>query len=304
MHSLVDLAPEVAEALQNGQAVVALESTIIAHGMPYPENLETAQRLEQLIREGGAVPATIAILGGRIKVGLEEEDLLFLAQSPEVVKASRRDLGWLLSTRQHAATTVAATMIGAKLAGIRMFATGGIGGVHRKAQETFDISADLQELARTPVGVVSAGVKSILDIPLTLEYLETMGVPVVGVGTREFPAFYTRESGSQAPFALSSSAEIAAMMHTHWQLELGSGILIANPIPEAFSMPAAEIEAVIETALQEAEERQITGKEVTPFLLNRIKELTAGNSLFSNIRLVENNARLAAEIAVALAKLS
>ncbi|MEM6807395.1 MAG: pseudouridine-5'-phosphate glycosidase, partial [Bacteroidota bacterium] len=275
----------------------------IAHGMPYPQNKETALKLEAIIREQGAVPATIAILGGRIKIGLDDEKLEYLAKAPEVVKASRRDLSYLISQKKDAATTVAATMIGAKLAGIKVFATGGVGGVHRKAQESFDISADLQELANTQVAVISAGVKSILDIPLTLEYLETYGVPVIGVGTQEFPAFYTRESGSKCPISLDNTREIADLLHTHWNLGFKSGALIANPIPSEYSMDKAEIEKVIEQAIEEAEEHGIGGKELTPYLLNRIKELTAGSSLFSNIQLVQNNAKIAAQIAVHLSQL-
>lgn len=303
MKSYLDYSTEVQEALAAGKAIVALESTIIAHGMPYPENKETALKLEAIIREEGAVPATIAILGGRIKIGLNAEELEYLAKAPDVVKASRRDISYLISQKKDAATTVAATMIGTSLAGIKIFATGGVGGVHRKAQESFDISADLQELANTQVAVVSAGVKSILDIPLTLEYLETYGVPVIGVGTKEFPAFYTRESGSKCPISLDKSPEIADLLHTHWNLGFKSGALIANPIPLEYSMDKDEIEGVIETAIQEAEEHEIGGKELTPYLLNRIKELTAGNSLFSNIQLVQNNAKVAAQIAVELSQL-
>ncbi len=299
----LDYTPEIQQALKNGAPVVALESTIIAHGMPYPENRDTALELEAIIREVGAIPATIAIIGGRIKIGLGAEELEYLARHPEVHKASRRDFALILSKGESAATTVAATMIAAHLAGIRIFATGGIGGVHRGAEENFDISADLQELAKTPVAVVSAGAKAILDLPLTLEYLETMGVPVIGIGTDEFPAFYTRNSGLAAPYRLDAPGEIAQMLHTQWTMGFPQGVLLANPIPEAYSMNPMLINTVIEKALIEAEEQKITGKQVTPFLLSRIKDLTSGDSLFSNIQLVKNNAKLAAEVAVAFADL-
>ncbi len=299
----IDISPAVQQAFEERKAVVALESTIIAHGMPYPENKDTALKLESIIRSKGAEPATIAILQGRIKVGLTSEELEYLATEPQVAKASRRDIAFLVSQKKDAATTVAATMIGAQLAGIKFFATGGVGGVHRKAQETFDISADLQELAHTSVAVVSAGVKSILDIPLTLEYLETYGVPVIGVNTDEFPAFYTRTSGSKTPINLQSTQDIARLLYTHWDLGFTSGALIANPIPEAYSMDKEEIDKIIDRAIQEADQAGIQGKELTPFLLNRIKELTEGNSLFSNIQLVYNNAAVAAEIAVSYKKL-
>lgn len=302
LRSYLDFSPEVAEALDAQKPIVALESTIIAHGMPYPENKETALQLESIIRSKGAIPATIALLNGRVKIGLTAQELEHLATAPDVVKASRRDIAYLISQKKDAATTVAATMICANMAQIRMFATGGVGGVHRKAQETFDISADLQELAQTRVAVVSAGVKSILDIPLTLEYLETHGVPVIGVGTQEFPAFYTRTSGSKTPLSLETSKEIAELLFTQWDLGFKSGALIANPIPEAYSMDKEEIDKIIDKAIQEADENRIKGKELTPFLLNRIKELTEGSSLFSNIQLVYNNASVAAEIAVELNK--
>lgn len=302
-NSYIDYSPEVADALQQGRPLVALESTIIAHGMPYPENKATALKLESIIREKGAVPATIAILKGRIKVGLTADELEYLATEPQVAKASRRDIPYLISQKKDAATTVAATMICADMANIRLFATGGVGGVHRKAQETFDISADLQELAQTRVAVVSAGVKSILDIPLTLEYLETKGVPVVGVNTDEFPAFYTRESGSKTPLSLKNTQQIAELLYTQWDLGFQAGALIANPIPEAYSMNKVDIDLIIDQAIEESEQKGISGKDLTPFLLNRIKELTEGNSLFSNIQLVYNNAAIASEIAVALSKI-
>ncbi|MEO0473937.1 MAG: pseudouridine-5'-phosphate glycosidase [Bacteroidota bacterium] len=302
-HHLIDFSPEVAEAIADQKPLVALESTIIAHGMPYPENRDTARKVEEIIRSEGAVPATMAIFDGRIKAGLDADDLERLATSPDIQKASRRDFPILLGKKQSAATTVAATMICADLAGIRIFATGGIGGVHREAQQTFDISADLQELARTNVAVVSAGAKSILDLNLTLEYLETMGVPVIGVGTDEFPAFYTRHSGLDVPSRIDHPAEIAASLFHKWDLGLDGGALIANPIPVEYSMDPAKIEAVIQTAIQSANRESISGKALTPYLLGKIKDLTEGNSLFSNIQLVYNNARLAAQISVAYKQL-
>jgi pseudouridine-5'-phosphate glycosidase len=297
LQSHTDIAPEVAAALAAGKPVVALESTIIAHGMPYPENVETAKALEAIIREEGAVPATLAIIHGRIKIGLTDEELYILATDGNIAKASRRDLAFYVSQGKHAATTVAATMILAHIGGIKIFATGGIGGVHRGASETFDVSADLTELARTPVAVVSAGAKAILDLGLTLEYLETQGVPVVGVETDEFPAFFSRESGFKVPMRLDEAAEIAAMLDTHWGMGLNSGVLIANPIPEADSLSKDVIMPAIEQALAEAESQGIKGKGTTPFLLARVKALTEGVSLVSNIALVKNNARLAARVA-------
>ena len=298
----LDYSPAVQQALANRQAVVALESTIIAHGMPYPENVATANQLEALIQAEGAVPATIAVLKGRIKIGLQEEELEYLGKHPEVMKASRRDLAYVLSLGKSAATTVATTMLLAARAGIRVFATGGIGGVHRGAETTFDISADLQELARTPVAVVSAGAKAILDLGLTLEYLETMGVPVIGVGTQEFPAFYSRESGFKVPLQVDQTDDIARLMHQHWALPHSGGILLANPIPEQYAMDSDLVEESIQQALFEAKAQTIAGKHLTPFLLRRIKELTAGQSLFSNIELVKNNARLAAKVAGAYSR--
>ncbi len=297
---MIDFSPAVRTAKSEGRPLVALESTIVAHGMPYPQNVETARILEAIIREEGAEPATLAVIEGRIKVGLDEETLDLLGQSPEVMKASRRDVAFAISQGKSAATTVATTMILAQMAGIRVFATGGIGGVHRGATETFDISADLQELAQTQVAVVSAGAKAILDLGLTLEYLETMGVPVIGYGTDVFPAFYTRTSPFKAPMRLDTPEDIAALLKTHWDLELKSGALIANPIPEEYSMAPGAIEETIQQAIAEADSKGIGGKELTPFLLKRIKELTEGQSLFSNIELVKNNARLAAQVAVAL----
>ncbi|MEM9987489.1 MAG: pseudouridine-5'-phosphate glycosidase, partial [Bacteroidota bacterium] len=285
----LDFSPAVQRALADRQALVALESTIIAHGMPYPENVATARQLEALIRAEGAIPATIAVLKGRVKIGLREDELEYLGKHPEVMKASRRDLAYVLSLGKSAATTVATTMLLAAQAGIKVFATGGIGGVHREAEKTFDISADLQELARTPVAVVSAGAKAILDLGLTLEYLETMGVPVIGVGTQEFPAFYSRESGFKAPLQVDRAEDIARLMHQHWSLPHAGGILLANPIPEQYSMNRELIEESIQQALAEAKVDAVAGKHLTPFLLSRIKELTAGQSLFSNIELVKHN---------------
>ncbi len=296
----LDYSTEITEAKKTGQPIVALESTIIAHGMPYPQNLETAQRVEQLIRDEGAVPATMAILHGRVKAGLDTDDLHYLATAKGIAKASRRDLPILMAQGKSAATTVAATMICAQMAGVRIFATGGIGGVHRGGADTFDISADLQELARTSVAVVSAGAKAILDLELTLEYLETHGVPVIGVGTDDFPAFYSRSSGIAAPYRLDTPAEIAAMLRMKWEMGLEGGALIANPIPEAASLPREQIQQVIDQSIQEAESQGIKGKKLTPFLLARIAEISAGKSLVSNIELVYHNARLAAKIACAM----
>jgi len=300
--SFMDVEPEVLNAIEKGLPVVALESTIISHGMPYPQNLKMAQDVEDEIRKGGAVPATIAILNGRIKIGLSETDLLLLATAPDVVKTSRRDLPYIIANGKHGATTVATTMILAELAGIKVFVTGGIGGVHRGAQESFDISADLQELANTNVLVVCAGAKSILDIGLTLEYLETYGVPVLGYQTALFPAFYTRESGYKVDYSVENAKEVASIAKTKWTLDLKGGIVLANPIPESYEMPHAVINQAIELALKEAVHEGIKGKDSTPFLLKRVKELTGGDSLESNIQLVLNNARVGAEVAVELAK--
>jgi len=301
MHqSFLDISPSVQQALDRQQPVVALESTIIAHGMPYPQNVQTAQMVEQIVNDAGATPATIAILGGRIKIGLSLTEIEMLGKKGQaVIKVSRRDFPYIVSQGLDGATTVASTMMAAAMAGIPIFATGGIGGVHRGATTTMDVSADLQELANTPVAVISAGVKSILDIGLTLEYLETHGVPVLGFQTEEFPAFYTRRSGFQVDYKMNTVTEIAQLMQTKWQLGLSGGLIIANPIPEKFQMDERVISRVIQQAVQEAETRQIKGKEMTPFLLARIKEITGGESLESNIQLVCNNARLAAELAVA-----
>ena len=300
MHSFLLFSPEVAAARTAGKAVVALESTIISHGMPYPQNVHTAREVEQLIRDAGAVPATIAIIGGKICVGLSEDQLELLGSSPDAMKVSRRDLAYVLSQKLLGATTVAATMICAQLAGIEVFVTGGIGGVHRGAETSFDISADLQELAQTSVAVVCAGVKSILDIGLTLEYLETHGVPVVSVGQTGFPAFFTRDSGFQADFQLDTPEEQASFIRTKWQLGLAGGVVVSNPVPLDAAMPAQEIDAIIQQALGEAGSQGVKGKAVTPFLLARIKELTQGRSLATNIALVKHNALVGARMAVAL----
>ena len=300
----IDINNEVHEALEKGKPVVALESTIISHGMPYPMNVETALTVEKIIREGGAIPATIAIVQGRLKVGLTHEEIDRLGKAgQDVVKTSRRDIPFIIANQLDGATTVASTMIIASLAGIKIFATGGIGGVHRGAERTFDISADLEELGRTDVAVVCAGAKSILDIPLTLEYLETKGVPVVGYQTEELPAFYTRKSGYGVDYTIQAPEALAAALKAKWDLGLHGGIVVANPIPKAFEMDFDTINDAIEQALKEADTLGIAGKESTPFLLAKVKELTGGDSLRSNIALVYNNARLAAKLAVAYAKL-
>jgi pseudouridine-5'-phosphate glycosidase len=302
LHRDLLLSTAVADAIARGRPLVALESTIVAHGMAWPANLETARRVEAAVREGGAEPATIAVLGGRLAVGLDDATLSALAQAgPSMLKLSTHDIPYAVALRRDGATTVAATMRIAAMAGIRIFATGGIGGVHRGAQESFDISADITELGRTPVAVVSAGAKAILDLPGTLEALETAGVPVIGFGTDMFPAFYSRESGLKAPIRLDTAEDVAAMLNAKWRLGLPGGALIANPIPAEHEIPAAEIGATIEGALADAARQGIAGKAVTPFLLGRIVEMTAGRSLVANIALVLNNARLAARIAVASA---
>jgi pseudouridylate synthase len=298
---LVAISREVASALANRQPVVALESTIISHGLPRPRNLEVALRLESIVREHGAVPATIAVLDGRLRVGLEEEDLVQLARDEGIAKISRRDLAAALASGGNGATTVSATMIAAHLAGIRVFATGGIGGVHRGAAESFDISADLQELARTPVAVVCAGAKAILDLPKTLEVLETLGVPVIGHGTDTMPAFWCRSSGLKLPRRLDSASEIAALLRVQDQLGADTGTLITNPVPEAAALSNNIVEKALAEAIAAAEKDAIAGAAVTPFLLSRLNEITKGASLEANIALVENNARLAAQIACALA---
>jgi pseudouridine-5'-phosphate glycosidase len=293
--------PEVAEALGSGGAVVALESTIITHGMPYPQNLETALLAEQAARDEGAVPATIAVMGGRVKVGLEKSELESLARNgQDAIKTSRRDLPFVIHSGAHGGTTVASTMLIAALAGIRVFSTGGIGGVHRGAEKSMDVSADLQELSKTDVAVVCAGPKSILDIALTLEYLETHGVAVVGYQTDELPAFFTCKSGFPVDYRLDSAAEIASILRVKWSMGLTGGLVIANPIPEAYSIDRQVIESHIDRAVSEAASQGIVGKELSPFLLQRVKELSGGDSLNSNIQLVLNNVRLGAQIAVSL----
>ena len=292
------ISEEVKEAINGNKAVVALESTIISHGMPYPQNYDTALLVENTVRKNNAVPATIAIIDGKIKVGLSLRDLEIISTGKNILKASRRDLPVIISKKLNAATTVSATMICAALASLKIFATGGIGGVHRNAQNTFDISADLTELSITNIAVVSAGVKSILDIGLTLEYLETMGVPVIGYRTDEFPAFYTRQSGYKVNYRLDSPEEIAEAMKVKRELGLNGGMIIANPVPEEFSMDKKIIDEAIEASLIKADENNIKGKDVTPFLLSEINNITGGTSLESNIRLVMNNAKLAAEIIV------
>jgi pseudouridine-5'-phosphate glycosidase len=296
-HPDLELTDEVAQAIADGTPVVALESTIISHGMPYPQNVDMATEVERIIRDGGAVPATIAVLDGRPRVGLDQDALELLATSPDVAKVSVRDLPYVVAQGGHGATTVASTMRLAALAGISVFVTGGLGGVHRGAERTYDVSADLTELSLTNVAVVSAGVKSILDIGLTLEALETLGVPVVAHGTREFPAFFSRSSGHEAPMRLDTPAEFAALMAAKWRLGLSGGVAIVNPIPVEDEIPADEIGGIIEQALAEMDEKGIHGKEATPFLLGRIVEITRGASLTANIALVNNNARLGAQVA-------
>ncbi len=294
----LDIAPDVAEALQSGKAVVALESTIISHGMPYPRNVETAALVEDTVRQGGAVPATIAILEGRLKVGLSGAEIERLGkQGTDVIKCSRRDLPFVIARKQDGATTVAATMIIAAMAGIRVFATGGIGGVHRGVEETMDICADLEELARSNVAVVCAGIKSVLDIGRTLEYLETKGVPVVGYRTDTLPAFYSRNSGFAVDYRVDTAADVAAAMDIKWDMNLDGGMVVAVPIPEEHALDGDEIDGVIEDAIKEMQRQGITGKDTTPFLLASIAERTGGRSLDANIQLVINNARVAAEIA-------
>ena len=301
MKNYLDLSPEVDAALKAGKPVVALESTIISHGMPYPQNVETALRVEQTIREGGATSATIAVIGGRLKAGLTAEEIEYLGKKgTAVTKASRRDLPVLVARGQDGATTVTTTMIIAALAGIKVFATGGIGGVHRGAETTMDISADLEELAHTPVMVICAGAKSILDLGLTLEYLETKGVPVIGYGTEELPAFYTRKSGFKVDYRVDSPEELAAIFKAKQEMGLGGGMLVTNPIPEEYSMDPDRINKAIDEAITEAKALGIHGKETTPFLLAKIKDITGGDSLASNIQLVLNNARLAAKTAACL----
>ena len=304
LNKYLDVNPEVAAAIAEGKPVVALESTIISHGMPYPQNVETALNVERIIRENGAVPATIAIIGGRLKAGLTAEEIEYFGKKGQAIhKASRRDLAVLCARGEDGATTVTTTMIIAHMAGIKIFATGGIGGVHRGAETTMDISADLEELGQTPVMVVCAGAKSILDLGLTLEYLETKGVPVIGFGTKELPAFYTRQSGFQVDYRIDTVAELAAAFKAQTELGFKGGMLVANPIPEEYAMPLDTITAAIDQAISECNAKGIKGKETTPFLLARVAELTGGNSLASNIQLVYNNAKVAALTAVEYCKL-
>ena len=304
MNQYLDVNLEVAQAIAEGRPVVALESTIISHGMPYPQNVETALQVEQIVRDNGAVPATIAILGGRLKAGLTKEEIEYLGKAGQkVTKASRRDLAALVAKGADGATTVTTTMMIAHMAGIKIFATGGIGGVHRGAETSMDISADLEELAQTDVMVVCAGAKAILDLPLTLEYLETHGVPVLGYGTKELPAFYTLTSGLEVDYRVDTPEELARILKVQHAMGLKSGVLVTNPIPEEFSMDAGRINAVIDQAIAEAKAQGIHGKETTPFLLAKVKEITGGDSLDANIQLVFNNAKLAAQTAVAYCKL-
>ncbi|MEY2193145.1 pseudouridine-5'-phosphate glycosidase [Bacillus sp. OV166] len=298
MKQYITLSEEVRIAKEQGKPIVALESTIISHGMPYPQNVKTAREVEQIIRDNGAVPATIAIVDGKIKIGLSDEELEMFGKSTDVAKASRRDLAYLLATKKLGATTVAATMICAEAAGINIFVTGGIGGAHRGAETTMDISADLEELGQTNVAVICAGAKSILDLGLTMEYLETKGVPVIGYQTDVLPAFYTRNSEFSVNFRADDAETIASTLKVKWDLNLKGGAVIANPIPEEFAMDEKTITNVIEAALKEAEEKHISGKNVTPFLLGKVKELTEGKSLDANIALVKNNAVVGAQIAV------
>lgn len=305
LNKYLDIAPEVRSALDAGRPVVALESTIISHGMPYPQNVETALNVERLVRESGAVPATIAVIKGRLKAGLTGDEIDYLGKTGLAVpKASRRDLPVLAAQGRDGACTVTTTMIIAHLAGISVFATGGVGGVHRGAETTMDISADLEELAHTPVMVICAGAKSILDLGLTLEYLETHGVPVIGYGTEELPAFYTRKSGFKVDYELDTPEELAKAFYVQQELGLGGGMLVTNPIPEAYSMDPEIINKAIAEAIEDAKKQGIHGKETTPFLLAKIKDLTGGDSLDSNIQLVYNNARLAARTAAALCALA
>ncbi|MGY3779610.1 pseudouridine-5'-phosphate glycosidase [Isobaculum melis] len=304
MKQFLELTQEVQDAVAAGKAVVALESTIISHGMPYPQNVETALEVERVIREGGATPATIAIMDGKLKVGLSAEEIDRLGKEENVAKVSRRDIPFVLAKKVTGATTVATTMIIAEMAGIQIFATGGIGGVHRGAETTMDISADLEELAQTNVAVICAGAKSILDIKLTLEYLETKGVPVVGVRTEEFPSFFTRRSGFGVDYTIQEEKELALALKTKWDLNLKGGAVVANPVPEAYEMDDAVITKAIQDAVKEAAEKGIAGKEVTPFLLAKVKEITGGDSLETNIQLVFSNARVATKLAVELAKLT
>lgn len=300
----LDVLPEIQQALDQNKPVVALESTILSHGMPHPENLGFAAEVEKVVRAEGAVPATAALIGGRIKIGLSAAELELMCKAENVGKVSRRDMATYLAAKKTGATTVSTTMICAAMAGIRVFATGGIGGVHRQGETTMDVSADLQELKQTSVAVVCAGAKQILDIGRTLEYLETMGVPVIGNGTADFPAFYCRKSGYGVDYAARDEAEIASILKTKWELGLSGGVLIGNPIPEEYALEFDYMEGVIGQALAEADEKGIRGKDITPFLLAKVKELTHGVSFASNVQLAYNNARVAAKIAKELCKIS
>ena len=299
----LSVTPEISEAVKAGKPVVALESTILSHGMPYPENWEFSHKVEEIIRGEGAIPATTAIIGGKLKIGLTADELELMCKDPTVGKVSRRDVAVYLATGKTGATTVATTMMLAEMAGIRVFATGGIGGVHRGAEQTFDISADLQELANTGVAVVCAGAKSLLDIAKTLEYLETMGVPVLGMNTEDFPAFYCRKSGHKVDISVPDPATAARILKTKWDLGLKGGFVIANPIPEEYELDFDEMEGVINKALEAAKAENIHGKATTPFLLAHIKDYTKGVSLASNLQLAYNNARVAARIAIEYSKL-
>ena len=303
MHQYLEIHPEVKNALAEGKPVVALESTIISHGMPYPQNLKTAIEVEEIVRKNGAVPATIAIFNGKCYAGLTKEQLEYFASAKDVWKVSLRDMPYVISKKLPGATTVAATMRIASMAGIKIFVTGGIGGVHRDVNETMDVSADLTEMEQTSVAVISAGIKSILDIGLTLEYLETKGIPVVTVGQKEFPSFYSRKSGFTSPLRLDDIDEIANMLHAKWQMGLNGAVLIANPLPADQEIVAEEMEVHIQKALNTAKEKKVTGKEVTPFLLQYISEHTKGESLEANIALIKNNAKAGAELAVACSKI-
>jgi len=303
MHKYLSITPEIEEALNNGTPVVALESTILSHGMPYPENVEFAHKVEEVIRAEGAIPATMAVMNGKLKVGLNSEELEIMCKAENVGKMSRRDIPVYLATGKTGATTVATTMLIASLAGIRVFATGGIGGVHRGGENTMDISADLQEFANTPVAVVTAGAKQILDIGRTLEYLETFGVPVLGFRTDEFPAFYCRTSGYKLDYCCRDEEEVAKIMNTKWDLGMKGGLVIGNPIPEEYALDFNEMEAVINKAIKLADEKGIRGKNITPFLLATIKDMTNGVAFASNVQLALNNARVAARIAVQYQKL-
>ncbi len=299
----LDISKEVLDGLRYYKPIVALESTIISHGMPHPENIDTALSLEKIIRDNGAIPATMGIINGRIKVGLNREEMEFLASSKDIIKTSRRDIPFVVGMGLSGGTTVSATMIFAQYTGIRVFATGGMGGVHRGADKSFDISADLTELSYTNVAVVCAGVKAILDIGLTLEQLETLGVPVIGYGTDDFPAFYTRKSGFKVPMRVDNAQDCAKILKSKWDLNLDGGVIIANPIPQQYEAQREDIDKAIELALFEAEKNGIKGKEVTPYLLNKVKDITSGKSLEANMALVKNNALIAAQIAVEYSKL-